>query len=178
MEKELQLLPILYNETACPEALANALADDPALRARYEAMQETKAHLDAVRGQHRPAPSVVDDVVARAGAVARDRQAAARRARPATERARPRRHRWMRATVAATALALLLGVGWWQWETEAPPARMTASTPPAPATEASLPAWDTSGEVQRLYHQAQQLERRSRAAAWAPFQPAMQPTTP
>jgi hypothetical protein len=181
MDDSLRLIQHLYGEHVDDPTFARRVAEDEALRAEYEALQDTKAVLDR-RPSSSPDPDVVDDVVGRARDAAASAPAESTAAEPAPDRAArsPDRgaSRRLRGVSAVLAILVVMGVGWWQFRTpDAAPAGTTASTPPttspAPAEAApqsarsgSIPEWDDRDEVVRLHRRIETLRTRSQPDGW------------
>lgn len=125
MDKRLQILHHLYGETDAAEAPLDALLDDPAVKAEYEAHAAVKRALDQ-RPPARPDDAVLSRVLAAAAQPAATpvplppRQD--RAARPS-----PRLRIFRRMSALAAVFAVLLAVGI-VWQQEGPDPLESAST--------------------------------------------------
>jgi hypothetical protein len=173
MDDSLRLIQYLYGESVDDPEFPRRVAEDDDLRRELDRLQQTKDALDR-RSPPSPDPDVVDRVVDRAADAARTAPAADRSAR-APDRDWTRR--WQNA-VAALALLLAVGLGWWYVPGEdassGPTASesaarqtesATASSAPAPNAD-NLPEWDDRDEVVRLHRRIELLETQSRSDAW------------
>ena len=177
MDDTLRLIQHLYGEDVDDPTFERRVAEDEALRAEYDALQDTKAALDR-RSSPSPDPDVVESVMDRA----RDATASSAPSSPAPDRTAraPDRSaaRRLRGVSAVLAILVVVGVGWWQFRTpDAAPAGTTASTTSAPApapTEAAsqsaragtIPEWDDRDEVVRLHRRIETLRTRSQPDDW------------
>lgn len=153
--------------------LVRRLSEDDVLRREYDRLQETKEQLDR-RPSPRPDPAVVDRIVD----AARDAASSSRprEDRPVRSPARTWSRRLQTAS-AALALALLVGLGWWQLPgTSEPPdpagptAQRTAPTENRTLDAEAVPAWDDTDELVRIHRRIERLRTRSTPDAWGTLQ--------
>lgn len=191
MDERLQLICYLYGEDVDASALEQRLLEDDALRREYERLRATKEQLDDVPS-HRPDPTVVDEIVSRAGAPASARDG---ERRPAADRGpqAPRRSwsRRLQAISAGLALVLVIALGWWrlpanestsspavssQPTSTADPAQQTpqrrdvASTGELQNRDDEVPSWDDSEELIRIHRNIERLQARSAPNQWGTLQ--------
>ena len=181
MDDTLRFIQTLYDEEVDDPDLGRRVADDDALREECERLRQTKEALDR-RSTPSPDPAVVDRVVDHAATAAReaDPGASPDRAAPDRPARRPTRthSRRLQGASAVLAVALLLGLGWWQLGpggADAPGPTASESAPqqvestPAGGTQAQsdeIPEWDDRQEVVRLHRRVEMLRSRSRSDTW------------
>jgi hypothetical protein len=185
MDDRLRLIRYLYGEETDASALARRLSEDDDLYREYERLRATKQALDD-RPARQPDPAVVDQVVndARTAAESTPSSAPPTDDRPARAPSRTWTRR-LQAASAAVAVALLVGLGWWQVpgasddpaggtvETRA----LNESAPQAPATAESqaadgerMPAWDEGDDLVRIQRNIERLQAHSTPDRWGSLQ--------
>ncbi len=187
MDERLHIVRLLYGEGGDPAELRRLLEDE-ALRAEYQALSEAKFHLDH-RRRVRPAPAVIDRILAaaahpeRLGATPPLRPE--RRDRAARPGPRRRAARW---AGIAFVLTLLLGGGVYFLRdgtqagppalTEAPGARQGGGSLTGPESTRSATGlqvvsapddvlrWDAGEDVARLHRRIERLRNRNADLQW------------
>ena len=185
MDDRLRLIRYLYGEETDESALARRLSEDDDLYREYERLRATKQALDD-RPARQPDPAVVDQVVsdARTAAESTPSPAPSTDDRPARAPSRTWTRR-LQAASAAVAVALLVGLGWWQVpgasdDPTAGPVESRAlneSAPQAPTTAESqaadgerIPAWDEGDDLVRIQRSIERLQAHSTPDRWGSLQ--------
>lgn len=191
MNNEFQLIQHLYGEREENFALRETLEADATLHAEYQALSESKFHMDH-RRRHRPDVAMLDQIMEAAAHVSESTATASLLRARHDRSARPHRAHRRRRALSLVSLSLIvvcaMSVGLWQWSSSSTPITPSvsaetfqsvlapsptdglATTVPQQAAAEQVPSWEDD-QVMELHKRIDRLQQRSTALQWD--EPAM-----